>query len=148
MALTDVTLFIGSIIVVVLGVLGYAVYRVGGFREAKEYIQRREGKGVLASMGLAIGVIAVALLLLTSAAEAQWTELYAGSDYTFKTSPQCKKEDPIDEHITSHIGVRQHLYSHNRFSLIANYTHHSCFIGVDRESYDGVGIQAVYRIKW
>ena len=150
----DILYFLGTVVVIVVVALGFMAYKIGGIKEAIAYTEQREGKGVLGSMFLAIGVIGVILVVLVALSnevKAEWfkyTELYAGADYTFKTSPQCIAGDEIDEYLTSNIGVRQHIYTKDRFSLIGNYTHHSCFIGVDSNGYDGAGIQAVYRVNW
>lgn len=76
----------------------------------------------------------------------QYTAVYAGLDYTFSQSPQCELSD-IDDQITSNLGIRQHVYSWGNVNLLANYTHHSCAIGRDRNSYDAAGFQIEWRFN-
>ncbi len=74
-----------------------------------------------------------------------FTELYIGLDQTKSKSPQCNGGGYSDR-ITSHGGVTQNIWTKsNRFEFNAKYTHHSCAMNSDRNVYDGVGLEAVYR---
>lgn len=109
------------------------------------------GDGAWGSIFKAIAVVtalAVVIGVLTGQkAEAGWfeyTELYAGVESTMDVSPMCDQSD-IDDRVTSNIGIRQHVYSWRDISLVGNYTHHSCAVGVDNEGYDALGLQFTWR---
>ena len=110
------------------------------------------GKGAIASLALAV-VVVVCLFFGISAAYAKeykpavwfdYTELFAGVDYTKKPSPSCEAGG-VDDRLTSNIGVRQHIVSWRGIETVGQYTHHSCVIGEDDRQYDSLGAQIVYR---
>lgn len=122
-----------------------------------DYIKTREGKGALAS---AIKFIAVAVSVvlvwgaLTSSAEAKvsrgdwlaYSEVFVGLDHTFSQSPQCEIGS-VSDRVTSNGGFRANVYRSVDRAFHANikYTHHSCAFNDDRNSYDAIGIEIVYR---
>lgn len=106
-------------------------------------------KGALSSMGLAVIVVAALFFGFDKAYSSEfkyfeYTELFAGVDYTKKVSPSCD-EGGVDDRLTSNIGLRQHLMTYSEVDIIGQYTHHSCAIGEDNRQYDAIGIHAVYR---
>lgn len=78
-----------------------------------------------------------------------YTELYAGIDRTFKISPQCLS-GAYNDRMTSNGGIKQNiLMSYDKdFSLNTKYTHHSCAINNDRNSYDAIGLELLYHWDW
>jgi hypothetical protein len=132
----------------------------------KQWFNSEEGMGAYASAGLGISSICglalvlylVGFIIAPNAARANsfsdmfeggtWlndNSVYLGLDYTLKQSPQCKGSG-VDDHGTSNLGFRQNIWqnANGRFRWNATYTHHSCFIGSDRNGYDGLGTN----IEW
>lgn len=110
------------------------------------------GKGALPSLLLAV-VVVIGLFLSISVAHAEdryetkwfdYTELFAGVDYTKKSSPSCDLGG-VDDRLTSNLGVRQHIVTWKKVDVVGQYTHHSCAIGEDDRQYDALGAQLVYR---
>lgn len=151
--LNDYAYFIGVALIVVLLLLFYVAFKTGYSYERFMEHWRTTGDGAPAGIVQFIGIlsfIALLVFLANSAHASEWfkyTEIYAGVDHTFKPSPQCERND-VDEHLTSNGGVRQHLYSFTpNVSLLGNYTHHSCAVGVDAAGYDAAGIQLNWRFE-
>lgn len=153
--MTDAAIFATIILVVIALALVFGV----GIKHLPAWAKSKEGKGALASMALGVLVIFV-VGLLASNAQAQSVldtrygnflnnaYVFAGIDYTRKVSPQCVAGSQNDR-MTSNIGFGVNMWqspSKNVF-LDLQYTHHSCVIGVDRNSYDGMGIKATW-IPW
>lgn len=71
--------------------------------------------------------------------------VFAGIDYTRNQSPQCQSGG-FDDRSTSNMGFKANVWqspSKNvRFNLM--YTHHSCALNPDRNSYDAIGAQ----VEW
>ena len=66
---------------------------------------------------------------------------FAGIDRTFNPSPLCG-EGGVDNHLTSNIGFTQNIYTKDAATLGFKYTHHSCAISPDKNSYDSGGLYA------
>ena len=118
---------------------------------AIRYFKTSEGKKVLKGI-LAFIAFGVILVLATACnpAHADWFEygeVYIGLDRTNEVSPQCLQDGP-DDKMTSNGGIRANVYQSDdkRFSLNGKYTHHSCAFNPDRNTYDGAGIEIVYRL--
>lgn len=78
--------------------------------------------------------------------EIEWLQsagIYFGLDFTKDQSPQCEY-DSVDNNGTSNLGAYLNLLSYKNVELDFRYTHHSCALGVDRELYDGIGLN----INW
>lgn len=73
------------------------------------------------------------------------TYVFAGVDYTRKVSPQCVAGS-MQDRLTSNMGMGVNLWQSpsRRVWLDLQWTHHSCVIGVDRNSYDGFGVRATW----
>lgn len=71
--------------------------------------------------------------------------VFAGVDYTKKVSPQCVAGS-FQDNLTSNMGMGLNLWQSpsRKVHVDVQYTHHSCVLGVDRNSYDGAGI----RVMW
>lgn len=118
----------------------------------REYFSKTEGgDGALPGIALAVAVpllLALALTFFYSQARAgisyvDHTIIYAGLDGTAKQSPQCRS-DGMNDRLTSNLGVKQHLIGYKDVSIYGSYTHHSCAVNRDRNSYDGFGLQ----VQW
>lgn len=119
----------------------------------------KTGKGSMASAGLGVGsIIAVAFILFLHTQEAQsegfsngsWlnsTSVFLGIDRTMKQSPQCVTSN-VDDHSTSNLGVNQNIWRSEKkiFDINAQYTHHSCVLGKDRNTYDALGLELVWHL--
>lgn len=149
--LHDLAAFLALATVVVFILLLYARVKVGSWSAWRDH-WRTTGDG--APAGIAMAVVGTILLALAAFwanqafAEPRWfayTEVYAGVEATRDRSPMC---DPsrVDDRLTSNLGVRQHLYSVTpSVSLLGQYLHHSCAVGVDAEGYDALGLQLQWR---
>ena len=125
------------------------------FKKAFEYL--RDSKVYLDWLragGIAL-VIVAGLSFAKSAQAAEpdvfaWTEVYFGVDYQAET-PVCKFGGYGDS-LAANAGVRQQLIGQElpvgRVDLIASYTHHSCALNDDRNTYDGIGTMIVWRVEW
>lgn len=155
----DGLIFGGLILFVVFLILLLGI----GRKNIVPWIQSKAGKGALASMILGIAVIVVTGILVTlitglftkSNAESVLDTRYgyflnnayvfAGVDYTKKVSPQCVAGS-FQDNLTSNMGMGLNLWQSpsRKVHVDVQYTHHSCVLGVDRNSYDGAGI----RVMW
>ena len=156
--------FIVAAIIVILLAMAFTFKFSGD--AFKQWFASKEGKGAKASAALGVGSICaialvmylIGMLLAPSAARANsfsdmfeggtWlndNSVYLGLDYTLKQSPQCK-DSGVDDRGTSNLGFRQNIWQRKdgRFRWNATYTHHSCFLGSDRNGYDGFGTN----IEW
>ena len=155
--MSDFALFVGIIIAVVIAIL---LWRVG-FKNLPAFFKTKDGKGAIASMVLGVLVVSIVgvLMLFSGKANAQSSILdnrsghffnyaytYAGVDYTRKVSPQCVAGSQ-DDRLTSNMGFGLNVWesTSRRVSMDIQYTHHSCVIGVDRNSYDGLGLRVIWK---
>lgn len=101
---------------------------------------------------VAIAVLALVIFLIPNNANAgTWFNdagVYMGVDYTKGTSPQCEDGDPIDARGTSNLGVWANGWesSDGAIRVNARYTHHSCVLGEDEDSYDGLGVIVEWKL--
>lgn len=153
-----------------LGAMALSVYlvlrwRIGDMKAVRVYFARPGGEKIFAGIVifLTAGTIAaVASLLIRSmlpgevkAAETgsgiemfAFAEVYMGLDYTVqKQAPSCRTDGP-NQQLTSNGGVRMNILQvdDGAFQLNSKYTHHSCVLNTDRFTYDGFGLEAVYRL--
>lgn len=126
-----------------------------------DWFKDEKNKGAYQSAGLGVGVVIVISGLLAlipnnanAAGEtdmnATWFNdagVYLGLDYTRGQSPQCK-EGGSDERGTSNLGVKGNIWqsASKNIRVNAKYTHHSCFIGSDQNSYDGLGVELEWTV--
>lgn len=157
--LNNALYFVGAILLFVAFLFLWVLHKVNySVADFKAY-WTSDGAGAIPSLVkalvLIVGITFVVFLSNKALAEEktppdwfQYTAIYAGLDHTFSQSPQCEKSD-IDDQLTSNLGIRQHIYSWGDVNLLANYTHHSCAIGIDRNSYDAAGLQVEWRFnRW
>lgn len=71
--------------------------------------------------------------------------VFAGVDYTRKVSPQCVAGS-MQDRLTSNMGMGLNVWQSpsRKVWLDLQWTHHSCVVGVDRNSYDGFGVRATW----
>lgn len=148
--------FYGVVVVIVVLML-LAVFWKRGRSGFIAYFKTGDGAGALASALKASAAIAIILMILfvgMKCAHAddewfKWTDVYMGVDYTKKQSPQCNPGG-VDDNFTSNLGVSQHIrdLGSEDVYLYGGWTHHSCVIGGDRNTFDGVGIGVNWRFNW
>lgn len=151
-------LIFGSIILVVI-----LIVITFGVKDIKSWVKSKVGKGALASMLLGVLVVVVVGTLVTfatgwfnkanaeSALDTKYgyfmnnAYVFAGIDYTKKVSPQCVAGSTQDN-LTSNMGMGLNVWQSpsRKVHVDIQWTHHSCVLGVDRNSYDGAGI----RVTW
>lgn len=154
---TDLFIVIGFVFTVCFGLLFWKV----GFKKAPAYLKTKEGLGVAKGFILApiiIILIGVVMFLLPNKSQASEkldisipgtffndASVFMGIDRTKKQSPQCQAAG-FDDRSTSNLGFKANIWqspSKNvRFNLM--YTHHSCALNPDRNSYDAIGAQ----VEW
>lgn len=157
--LNNAVYFIGAILLFVLFLFWWVLHNVQYNLAAFKRYWRTDGAGAIPSLIKALVLILVITFVVFFANKVlaeertppdwfQYTAVYAGLDYTKDQSPQCET-NTLDDRITSNIGVRQHIYSWGDVNLVGNYTHHSCAIGADKNTYDAVGLQVEWRFnRW
>ena len=113
-----------------------------------EYFKTHTGLGILKGVLIAVVVMGVAVFLGgCSGNYLNDASAYAGIEATKDVSPQCENTG-IDPHGTSNLGFKLNLYQSDdgRFRTNAKYTHHSCALSPDRNTYDAVGMELEYKI--
>lgn len=153
----DGLIFVTLILIVIFAVI------VFGVKDFKSWVKSKAGKGAISSMILGVLVVLVTGVLVTfatglfSKANAESVldtrygyfmnnaYVFAGMDYTRKVSPQCVAGTTQD-HLTSNMGMGLNVWQSpsRKVHVDLQWTHHSCVLGVDRNSYDGAGI----RVTW
>lgn len=154
----DAALFISLIIAVVVVLI---LWRIP-IKQLPAWAKTKDGKGAIASMLLGIGVIVIVGVLMAFANKAyaqantildnrfghffNYAYTFAGVDYTRKVSPQCVAGSQ-DDRLTSNMGFGLNMWesTSRRVSMDLRYTHHSCVIGKDRNSYDGLGLSVTWK---
>ena len=147
---------------IVVAVFVYMIFntksKLGSFSAAINHFKNTENGSIFGIILAAIvfpivvaGALTIAYWLIgeASAEEPRYvthTQIFAGVENTFKTSPQCYS-DGVNDRLTSNIGVRQHLIGYADVDLYGQYTHHSCAISRDLYGYDAYGISAVWTFK-
>lgn len=150
-------LMFGIAVAIVLAILLlFTVYKLGGVKKASEYFNSKDGKGILAGIGwfilFAFVLIAVSCQPVSANEDEKidwfaYGKVYIGVDNTFQVSPQC---DPgkVSDKLTSNGGLIVNILQSpdKRFEINSKYTHHSCALNPDNESYDAVGFSLEYRL--
>lgn len=151
--LQDAALFIALVVAVVVGLI---LSRIP-VKQLPSWAKSKDGKGVMAGVVLAplvIVIFAVIMFFLPSPAHAQlrvpgvpgtWLNdgsVFAGIDHTFKQSSQCHAGG-YDDRSTSNMGLRVNVWQseNTRLRLNGKYSHKSCALNRDRNSYDALGIE-------
>lgn len=147
--------FFYFLVIALIVLVGFVAFKRKGIDLS--YFKSGVGKGAIASAGLALVSIAVLALLIffipnNANAEPSGTwfndaGVYMGLDQTRKISPQCTPES-VDNKGTSNLGLWGNVWQSSDKMIRVNtrYTHHSCFIGKDRNGYDGLGINIEWKI--
>lgn len=114
--------------------------------------------GIVISFAL-LSLLTLALIFFSNKANAvevsyfNYAEIDVGLLYTKKVSPQCKPESSYSK-TTSDLRVTGNIMSFHTdnknvlIDLNMDYLHHSCELGEDRNSFDGVGPKARIRFNF
>lgn len=143
-----------ALIILFLGLSVYIITiisRNGGL----SYFKTAAGKNALPGMLIAVGAF-VALVIFTGdvfgdeikSDEWEWFNsggIHLGIDFTKDQSPQCDFNS-IDNNGTSNLGAWMNIIEYGDTSVNLQYTHHSCALGVDRNTYDAMGISVRYKL--
>lgn len=153
--------FMFALIVVAITIV-VATFRLGGFKNAFQYLEDPANKKIAAGIkmfagaGIILGII-FGLLACSSTAEAaereevkwfSYGEIFVGVDFPMKSgenSPQCTTKGP-DSKTTSNGGIKANVIAYGRLEVNAKYQHHSCAFNEDINLYDQVGIETTYRL--
>lgn len=143
-------LFLITVLIVTLLTILIAFKTPG---KAIKYFKTDDGKKVLSGILLFTG-LAGALVLWSGNSKAGggwfgYSEIFLGVDYTQGQSPQCVDYGP-DIKATSNGGIRLSVYESDdsAYKLNVKYTHHSCAFSLDKNIYDAIGVESVYRFNF
>ena len=135
--------------------LGYVFYKSDwSVTKFKENWIKSEGtktpiwRAVLVILSVPILMAAVLYAANVEASEYKWFDeatVYVGLDYTYNASPLCQ-DYGVNDHLTSNMGFTQSIVKKDRMNVSAKYTHHSCAVSADKNSYDAIGIMIEWEI--
>lgn len=142
--------FLGLIGLIVLALLVFVYVKTGSWEAFKTHWSTTGDGSAAGMLKATLAVVVLALLAFgvnSVLAEPRWfeyTAIYGGIDVTNDVSPMCEVSD-VDDRMTSNIGVRQSIVRMDAVTVLGNYTHHSCAVGVDNDGYDAVGLMIEWR---
>jgi len=152
--MNDLIIFIGIMVVILLGLFVVIMSKVGySYKALSNYIKKVENKTVLQAGG---GIIAAMLIVAyfvfmigeVVAEESKWLDsgsIFVGIDYHKDGSVFCQDIGVSDE-LNSNLGANIEVYRYGSHSISGNYTHHSCALNPDVNTYDGVGFKYEWKI--
>jgi len=142
----SLTLFVVSILIVAIVVL---IANFKSLGKAIEYLKQNKdiAKGILIFAGAAI----VSVVIFAPKAQADYfnyVDIYVGIEQPKSLSPQCE-EGGVNDRLTSNGGLVANVWQSQDqlFDVNAKYTHHSCALNEDRNTYDSFGVELKYRFK-
>jgi len=152
--MNDWIIFIGAMVVILFGLFVFIMSKVGySYKALSDYIRKVENKTVLQAAGgiiLAMLIVAFFVFMIgqVAAEEGKWLDkgsVFIGIDYHKDGSVFCQGTGVSDE-LNSNLGANIEVYSYGDHSLSGNYTHHSCALNPDVNTYDGIGFKYEWRI--
>lgn len=148
-----------ALVVVFLGyMLVNTRIKLGSFEQAINHYKNTENGSLMGIVFAAVvfpivmaGAIKLAYLFIgeAHADEVRYfthTQIFAGLDNTFKTSPQCYAGG-VNDTLTSNLGLQQHLIGYGDVDLYAKMQHHSCATNQDSNGYDAYGLGVSWTFK-
>ena len=99
-------------------------------------------------MGAMLTAALIVFVIGEARAEGKWLDkgsVFIGIDYHKDGSVFCQAPGVSDE-MNSNLGMNIEVYSYGDHSLSGNYTHHSCALNPDVNTYDGVGFKYEWKI--
>lgn len=134
----------------------FAFYKAGWSKaKFKENWIHSEGddkpmwRGIMFIIGVPLLMGLVLYAGNVKSAEYKWFDeatVYVGLDYTENTNPLCGQLGASDR-ISSNMGFTQSIVKKDMMNINMKYTHHSCAISADQNSYDAVGVMIEWTIK-
>ena len=148
--MNDILIFISVMAVILLILFGIVIKRAGSL---KDYIRKVENKTPLqAALGIMGAMLVAALIVFmigqAVAEEGKWLDkgsVFIGIDYHKDGSVFCQNNGVSDE-LNSNLGMNIEVYSYGNHSISGNYTHHSCALNPDVNTYDGAGFKYEWKI--
>lgn len=144
----------GALVLSSFGMMvGYAVYKLGSIRDAVLFFKTSKVHRDWAP--LLIIPLLFFLVSLFQTADASdfeyftYSEIYAGLEVPVVNdiSTQCYTSQ-VDDRLTSNFGAYQNIIKYDDIEIGIQYTHHSCALGQDKNTYNGVGLHIRWRIHW
>jgi hypothetical protein len=152
--MNDILIFIGMMAIILLGLFVFIMSRVGfSYLALRNYIKKVENKTVLQAVGgIMAAMIAAAFFVFmigqVVAEEGKWLNsgsVFIGIDYNNKGSVFCQ-DNGVSNEMNSNLGANIEVYTYGDHTLSGNYTHHSCAINPDVNTYDALGFKYEWRI--
>jgi len=149
--MNDVLIFISVMAVILLILFGIIIKKAGSL---KDYIRKVENKTPLqAALGIMGAMLVAAFIVflfgqVVKAEESKWFDsgsVFIGIDYHKDGSVFCQDIGVSDE-LNSNLGMNIEVYRYGNHSLSGNYTHHSCALNPDVNTYDGAGFKYEWKI--
>ena len=151
--MNDVIIFIGVMVVILLGLFVFIMSKVGfSYSALSDYIKKVENKTVRQAAGGIMAAMLVAAFVVfmigqvVHAEEGKWFDegsVFIGLDYHKNGSVFCQ-DNGVSSELNSNLGAEIEVYSHGDHSVSGIYTHHSCALNSDVNTYDGIG----FRYEW
>jgi len=149
--MNDVLIFISVMVVILLILFGIIIKRAGSL---KDYIRKVENKTPLqAALGIMGAMLFAAFIVflfgqVVKAEESKWFDtgsVFIGIDYHNNGSIFCQ-DIGVSNEMNSNLGMSIEVYSYGDHSLSGNYTHHSCALNPDVNTYDAAGFKYEWKI--
>ena len=149
--MNDTLIFISVMAVILLILFGIVVKRAGSL---KDYIRKVENKtpqqsalGIMGSMLLAAFIVFM-IGQVVKADESAWFDkgsVFIGIDYHNNGSIFCQNAGVSNE-MNSNLGANIEVWRYGNHSFSGNYTHHSCALNPDVNTYDSPGFKYEWKI--
>lgn len=152
--MNDTLIFIGVMVIILLGLFIRIMSKVGfSYKALSSYIKKVENKTVLqAGGGIILAMLTAAFFVFmigqVVAKEGKWFDsgsVFVGIDYHKDGSVFCQ-DTGVSGELNSNLGANIEVYSYGDHSLSGNYTHHSCALNPDVNTYDGAGFKYEWKI--
>jgi len=152
--MNDLMIFVGVMVVILIILFIIIMNKVGySYKALSDYIKKVENKTVWqAGGGIIAAMLAAAFLVFmigqVVAEEGKWLDsgsVFIGIDYHNNGSVFCQ-DTGVNNELNSNLGANIEVYRYGNHSLSGNYTHHSCAINPDVNTYDGAGFKYEWKI--
>ena len=152
--MNDILIFISVMAVILLILFGIIIKKAGSL---KDYIRKVENKTPLqAALGIMGAMLFAAFIVFmlgqvikaVKAEEGKWFDrgsVFIGIDYHNNGSVFCRSNGISDE-LNSNLGMNIEVYRYGDHSFSGNYTHHSCALNPDVNTYDAAGFKYEWKI--
>jgi len=150
----DILIFISVMAVILLILFGIIIKRAGSL---KDYIRKVENKTPLqAALGIMGAMLFAAFIVFmlgqvikaVKAEEIEWGysgSVFIGIDYNKNGSVFCQ-DNGVSNELNSNLGANIGVLRYGNHSISGNYTHHSCALNPDVNTYDTPGFKYEWKI--